>query len=54
MRGHVTDQRGYDHVEVPQMHILDTAKLRCKHSHQHLEVLCSLCRVTGQIVQYRV
>lgn len=38
----VTDQRGYDHVEVPQVHILCTAKLRCEHGHQHLEVLSPL------------
>lgn len=49
-----TDQRGYDHVEVPEVHVLHTAKLGCKHSHQHFEVLCSFCRVTGQISQHCV
>lgn len=49
-----TDQRGYDHVEVPQVHILGTAELRCKHRHQLLEVLRALGRVAGQIPQHGV
>lgn len=50
--GLCTDQWGYNHVEVPQVHILGTAKLRCKHRHQHLEVLRPLGRVAGQISQH--
>lgn len=49
-----TDQRRYDHVEVPQVHVLGTAKFRGKHRHQHLEVLRPLGRVAGQISQHRV
>lgn len=49
---YTTDQRGNDHVEVPQVHILGAAKLWCKHSHEHLEVLRPLCRVAGQITQH--
>lgn len=52
MKGLGNYQWGYDHVEVPQVHILGTAKLRCKHCHQHLEVLCPLGRVAGQISQH--
>lgn len=49
-----THQRRYDHVEVSQVHVLDAAELGGEHSHQHLEVLCPLGRVTGQIPQHRV
>lgn len=49
-----TDQWRYDHVEVPQMHVLGTAKFRGKHRHQHLEVLRPLGRVAGQISQHWV
>lgn len=50
--GSNTDQRGYNHVEVSQMHVFCTAKLECKHCHQHLEVLRTLGRVAGQISQH--
>lgn len=38
-----TDQWGYNHVEVPQVHVLDTTELGGKDRNQHLEVLSSLC-----------
>lgn len=49
-----THQWGYNHVEVPQVHILGTAELWCKHCYQHLEVLRPLSRVAGQVPQHRI
>ncbi len=49
-----THQRRNYHVEVPQVHVLDAAKLRCENPHQHLEVLSSFSRVTGQVTKHTV
>lgn len=51
-KGPWTDQGGNNHVEVPQVHVLGRAELRGKYRHQHLEVLCPLCRVAGQVPQH--
>lgn len=49
-----THQGGNNDVEVAQVHVLWAAEFGSKDIHQHFEILCSFCKVPGQVTEHRV